>query len=346
MNGAFNISASGSMVLNISMNENVMYHDHGNMSLVPVGYEDFDLNGLSYLVVLDDRAPKLVLAPGTLETLASNELEAVNITVSINDDTHMPPGPLRMHSVFYRMGQPVEETRRVDQLNITAVVNAYTVYDGVVNFLPETTELMRSDILVVWFEATDRSGRALTGLGTATAPLNLGMTWVAFEPVFTDLSATPYRPQLGDNVVVYVRVANEGLLPGEMDVVLWDDEGLKLATQTVQLNTSEWVNVVWEVEAWKEGRLGLSVEIENHTPLVPIPLADIQPRDSDNANSSMATLSLSVLALVIAAVVLFMVNQRRAEREEAYHLERIRRIVNQRLPPPFPMELVETPQEE
>ena len=114
----------------------------------------------------------------------------------------------------------------------------------------------------------------------------------------------------------------------------------------MQLNTSEWVNVVWEVEAWKEGRLGLSVEIENHTPLVPIPLADIQPRDSDNANSSMATLSLSVLALVIAAVVLFMVNQRRAEREEAYHLERIRRIVNQRLPPPFPMELVETPQEE
>lgn len=346
MNGAFNISASGSMFLNISMNENVMYHDYGNMSVVPVGYEDFGLNGLSYLVVLDDRAPKLVLAPGTLEHLASNELEQVNITISINDDTHMPPGPLRMHSVFYRMGQPVEETRRVDELDITAVVNAYTVYDGVVNFLPEGTELTRSDILVVWFEATDRSGRALTGLGSSTAPLNVGMTWVAFEPVFTDLSATPYRPQLGDNVVVYVRVANDGLLPGEMNVVLWDDEGLQLANQTVQLNTSEWVNVVWEVEAWKEGRLGLSVEIENHTPLVPIPLADIQPRDSDNANSSMAAFSLSVLALVIAAVVLFMVNQRRAEREEAYHLERIRRIVNQRLPPPFPLELVETSQEE
>jgi len=41
-----------------------------------------------------------------------------------------------------------------------------------------------------------------------------------------------------------------------------------------------------------------------------------------------------------------MVNQRRAEREEAYHLERIRRIVNQRTPPPFPLELVETYQEE
>lgn len=346
MEGDIAISPSGTMELNISMNENVMYHDYGNVSVVPNGYDDFGLNALSYLVVLDDRAPKLVLAPGTLESLASNELEQVNITISVNDDTHMPPGPLKMHSVFYRMGQPVEETRRVDELNITAVVNAYTVYDGVVNFLPSETELTRSDILVVWFEATDRSGRALTGLGTASAPLNVGLTWVAFEPVFTDLSATPYRPQVGDNVVVYVRVANDGLLPGEMNVVLWDDEGLKLATQTVQLNTSEWINVVWEIEAWKEGRLGLSVEIENYTPMVPIPLADIQPRESDNANSSMATLSLSVLALVIAAVVLFMVNQRRAEREEAYHLERIRRIVNHRLPPPFPLELVQTPEEE
>ncbi len=346
MEGELNLSASGSVELNITMNENVMYHDHGNMSVRPVGFEAYDLNGLAYNVVLDDRAPKLVLSPGTLERLNSNELEAVEITVSVNDDTHMPPGPLRMHSVFYRMGQPLEGTQRVDELSVAEVVNAYTVYDGTVNFLPSSVDLTRSDILVVWFEAVDRSGRPLTGLGTATAPLNVGMTWVAFEPVFTDVSAKPYRPQVGDNVVVYVRVANEGLLPGETAVVLRDDEGRLLASQPVALATGEWVNVVWNVEAWKQGRLGLTVQLENHTPAIPVPLADIQAKDGDDANSSMAVLSLSVLAIVVAGAVLLIVNQKRAEREEVYHLERIRRIVSKRAPPPVPWQLVDTPQEE
>jgi hypothetical protein len=258
----------------------------------------------------------------------------------------MPPGPLRMHSVFYRMGQPLDGTQRVDELSVTEVVNAYTVYDGTVNFLPSGVNLTRSDILVVWFEAVDRSGRPLTGLGTATAPLNVGMTWVAFEPVFTDLSAKPYRPQVGDNVVVYVRVANDGLLPGETTVVLRDDEGRLLASQPVALATGEWVNVVWNVEAWKQGRLGLTVQLENHTPAIPVPLADIQAKEDDSSNSSMAVLSLSVLAIVVSGAVLLIVNQKRAEREEAYHLERIRRIVSKRTPPPVPWQLVDTPQEE
>jgi hypothetical protein len=344
--GILLLDASGSIVLNITMNENIMYHDYGNVSVIPSGYQNYSLNGLSYLVVLDDRAPKLVLSPGTLESLSSNALTEVPLTVSINDDTHMPPLPLAMHSVFYRMGQPVEGTQRIDFLNISEVMNAYTVYEGTINFQPENVVLTRSDILVVWFEATDRSGRSLTGLGTASAPLNIGLTWVAFEPVFTDLSATPYRPEVGDNIVVYARVANDGLLPGNMTVLLRDDEGQVLESTTLSLPTGSWVNVVWNVEAWKVGRLGLTVQIENHTPMVPVPLADIQSKENVNANSDMAVLSLSVLALVIAGIVLFIVRQQRAEREEAYHLERIRRIVQQRLPPPIPFDLAETTQEE
>jgi hypothetical protein len=60
----------------------------------------------------------------------------------------------------------------------------------------------------------------------------------------------------------------------------------------------------------------------------------------------MATISLSILALVVAGMVLFTVRQQRAQREERYHIERIRRIVSHRRPPPVPWELVETPQEE
>ena len=87
-------------------------------------------------------------------------------------------------------------------------------------------------------------------------------------------------------------------------------------------------------------------EIVNYTPVIPVPLADIQANDGDGSSSSMAMLSLSALSLLIASIVLFMVRQQRAQRDESYHLERIRRIVSHRLPPPVPLEILEAHQEE
>jgi hypothetical protein len=135
-------------------------------------------------------------------------------------------------------------------------------------------------------------------------------------------------------------------LAGDMTVILRDDEGRIMANESAYLGTGEWVNFVWNIEAWKAGRLGLNLEIVNHTPQVPVPLADIQAGEADNADSSMATLSLSALSLLVAGMVLFVVRQQRAQREEAYHLERIRRIVSLRRPPPKPFDLVDIPQEE
>ena len=172
------------------------------------------------------------------------------------------------------------------------------------------------------------------------------MTWYAFEPVLTEISATPFRPTVGENISIYARVANEGLLSGEMNVIVRDDEGRIIANETTSLSTGAWVNFVWNIEAWKAGRLGLTLEIVNHTPMVPVPLAIVQDDASDDTNSSMATLSLSALSLLVAGMVLFVVRQQRAQRDEAYHLERIRRIVSLRRPPPKPFDLVDIPQEE
>ena len=345
-NGNLNTTSIGVIEFNVSMNENVMYEDTGTFTVEPRGFDEREFQTLSYDLVVDDMAPKLVLEPGMLENLASNELEAVEVSLSINDDTDMPPGPLEMHAVYYRLGQPVGGTEMVFFLPLREVVNGFTVYNSTVNFLPVDVELTRSDVLIVWFEAADRSGRSLTGYGTQNAPMNVGLTWYAFEPVLSDISATPFRPKVGENVSIYARIANDGLLSGEMNVILRDDEGRIMANETTSLSTGEWVNFVWNVEAWKEGRLGLNLEIVNHTPQVPVPLADIKAGEADDANSSMATLSLSALSLLVAAMVLFVVRQQRAQRQEAYHLERIRRIVSHRRPPPKPFDLVDIPQEE
>jgi hypothetical protein len=344
--GALNMTNTGVIEFNVSMNENVLYDDSGTFTVDSQGFDERGFGRLYYDLVVDDMAPKLVLEPGMLDNLASNELELVEVSLSINDDTDMPPGALEMHAVYYRLGQPVAGTEKVFFLPQREVVNGFTVYDSAVNFLPTDVELTRSDVLIVWFEATDRSGRQLAGYGTRDAPLNVGLTWYAFEPVLSDLSATPFRPKVGENVSIYARVANDGLLSGEMNVILRDDEGRIMANETTTLSTGEWVNFVWNIEAWKEGRLGLSLEIVNHTPQIPVPLADIKAGETDDAGSSMATISLSALSLLVAAMVLFVVRQQRFQRDEAYHLERIRRIVSLRRPPPKPFDLVDIPQEE
>ena len=344
--GRFNLSGDGAMTFVVVMNENVLYNDHGSLSVVPEGFETHALNDLAYNLVVDDVAPKLVIAPGMLENFASNELNDVPITVSVSDDTHMPLTALEMTTVFYRMGQPVEGSRQTVRLPWNATVNEFTVYSGTVDFLPNGVELTRSDVLMVSFNATDRSGRELTGQGNRSVPLYVSLTWFAFEPVMTDLSANPRRPVVGENVSVYARVANDGLLGGEFQIILRDDEGRALTNATAYLDTGEWKNFVWNVEAWKEGRLGLNVEIVDHGPRIPVPLADTQPRQSDDASSGMAALSLSALSLLVAGMVLFIVRNQRAQREEAYHLERIRRIVSHRRPPPKPWDLVDTLQEE
>ena len=344
--GQVNLTNSGLVVFNVYMNENVLYADNGVFEVLPQGFDGHSVNNLSYNVVVDDAAPKLVIAPGVFDNHASNQLDAVPITVSISDDTHMPPTGLTMRSVMYRLGNPVEGSQQSFVLPVAETLNEFTIYNGTVNFLPSGVEFTRSDVLMVWFEAEDRSGRPLVGLGTATSMLNVGVTYYAFEPLLTELSATPFRPTVGENVSVYARIANNGLLPGEFQVVLRDDEGREHANETAYLGIGEWVNFVWNVEAWKEGRLGLSLEIVNHTPQIPVPLAAIQDGDAESTSGGMAVLSLSVLSLIVAAMVLFVVRQQRSQREEAYHLERIRRIVTLRRPPPVPLDLVDTPQEE
>ena len=109
---------TGVMNFTVAMNENILYDDEGLFSIAPDGFPGHDVNGLSYDVVVDDVAPKLVIAPG-MSRIRLERLNDVAITVSINDDTDMPPGPLEMHTLFYRLGQPVDGSQQTIALHLT-----------------------------------------------------------------------------------------------------------------------------------------------------------------------------------------------------------------------------------
>ena len=347
VSGNITHSATGIYNFSVIMREDVMYYDHGTVKVTLEGYGNYHVNSLNYSVVMDDMAPYLTLAPGVLETVSSDSLESVNVTLMVNDDTDMGDGPLFARFMYYRMGQPLTDEAGTVEVPLSTALQSQFVYEGTLDFsFPQDLEISRSDTLLVWFEGFDRSGRTLVGLGSVSQPLNIGLTWVAFEPTFTDISATPYRPLQGENVTIYVRLANEGLVSGNVVVNLRDDQGELLRSEELSLNSSEWVNLIWEIEAWKSGRLGLSVELENYTPMVPVPLADVKPYDGDSQSNSMALLSLSVLTLLITVSIFMVVRQKRLERQDALEIEKIRRIVNRRLPPPRPHELTESLQEE
>ena len=312
----------------LMMNENVMYHDNGTVRMVTQGMEVYGVNELEYNVVIDDRSPRLLLSSGMLDRVRSTDMNEVPVSIGIVDDTALDRTELTMHVSVYRAGELVPGSTHTVDLPLDEVNGSLHLFASTVDLNPNGVDMLRSDVLLVWFDVYDRSGRGLSGLGTESNPVSVGMEWVAFEPEITDLSATPFRPKVGDPLVVYVQVENLGALPGEVTLLMRDNEGTVLEEQHMEFNVSQQIRTVWTVDAWAEGRLGLTVELVNITPRIPVPLADVGAEEADNTAGEMAVLSLSVLAVVVALCVLLVVQFNRTQREEAYQIERIRRIVN------------------
>ena len=346
LSGDVRLSPTSITELALRMNENVLYHDNGTVRVVAQGMDVYGINDLEYNVVIDDVEPRLLLSAGMLDRVLSNEMNDVPVSIGIVDDTALDRSELAMHVSIFRVGETVQGSEHTVLLPLREVNNTLHVFSSTVDLNPNGLEILRSDVLLVWFDVLDRSGRGLSGMGAEGNPVTVGMDWVAFEPEITELSVTPFRPKVGDLLMVYVQVENLGVLPGEAKLLLRDNEGTILEEQAMLFNLSQPVRTVWTIEAWAEGRLGLTVELVNVTPRIPLPLADVGPREADNSAAKMAVTSLSVLAVLIAISVLFVVRHNRGEREEAYQIERIRRIVDAPTEPQQPKLLVQLYEEQ
>ena len=93
-----------------------------------------------------------------------------------------------------------------------------------------------------------------------------------------------------------------------------DDEGRVLNETFLTLESGQTSAIDWTVEAWKEGRLGLTLELVNRSPLVTIPMAAIEPYEEADGTSSMVTASLSILGIVVIISAVFIIRNRRIEK--------------------------------
>tara|TARA_B100000902_G_scaffold393934_1_gene449191 strand:- start:744 stop:1388 length:645 start_codon:yes stop_codon:yes gene_type:complete len=206
--------------------------------------------------------------------------------------------------------------------------------------------LVKNDLISVWFSGEDLSGRSLNGIGTEDEPFSPNFQWVAFEPQFENILVTPYRPSVGEEVEIFVRVSNVGLLGGNMTVECYDNMGRVITQNSSFIESGSWVDFVWDIEAWQTGRLGLTVRIVNHTGNVPVPVADVQEFEQKSSQSTTA-LGFAGLVVLLSGGILIAAILRRRERMNLFTVDQVdKALARSGHPPPRPKDLVELTQEE
>ena len=248
---------------------------------------------------------------------------------------------------FTRSGIEIENSAGEASIEYLSGTTPTYTFSSSVNLQPSNESLLlKNDQLVVWFSGFDMSGRAISGFGTEQQPLTPQFQWIAFEPQFEDIIVTPYRPVLGEQLSIFVRVSNVGILSGNMTVECYDDLGRLLASNSSTIEGGSWVDYEWEVEAWQTGRLGITVKIVNFTGNVPVPVADVQiyqPQDGQSAT----TLGFAGLIFLLSSGIFIASILRRREKINEFTSNQVHQAMDQRTtPPPRPKDLVDLTQEE
>jgi hypothetical protein len=245
-----------------------------------------------------------------------------------------------MHWTFLRLGQPIEGSEGSAEVPLSAGTGTTNTYSGTVDMRPNgSVALERTDRLSVWFSASDLAGRDVSGFGTSSIPLSPAFRWVAFEPRFDNIVVTPYRPIVGENISIFVRVANEGLVNGSVTVHLVDADGRILESNTSELVPGSWAEHTWSLEPWTTGRLGLSVVLVDVTGNIPLPMGEVQAQP-DSRRGGLDSLGFAVLVVILAAGVLAFSVYRRQEKMADYTRKQVDAVLfAQNLPPPRPKDL-------
>jgi len=249
-----------------------------------------------------------------------------------------------LHWCYVRGGVVVPASRTSIPMQHEGTSDTASSFSAVLDVESQGVEFEKSDRLSVWFTHSDRAGNLLSGQGTELSPLDVYIVWMAYEPTPISIESTPYRPVLGELISIEFTLENMGFLNGTTDVYLLDADGLLLGNATFMLEPDERESVVWTVEAWDVGRLGMVIQLDDDDLLIPVPLADVIAEDAD-AKSSNSELGLNILLVLLAAgAVIASILMRRQRIRSLY--DEYDYFEDEDLAPPRPAGLDDTDQEE
>ena len=341
----FSFSATGNVSISLHLNSSILKHLQATLDLEVIGIPQF-ISFRTFNITFDRENPHLSIPPGILSHVDSNSLENQEVIVIVSDEVGMNKTSLEMHWHFTRAGIEVENSAGSAPLDYLSEAGPTYTFSSRVNLQPtDDSLLVKNDQLVVWFSGQDMSGRTISGVGTEGLPLMPQFRWVAFEPQFENIIVTPYRPAVGEQLSIFVRVSNVGILSGNMTVECYDDLGRVLASNSSMIGGS-WVDYEWEVEAWKTGRLGITVKIVNYTGDVPVPVADVQAYQQEGSQTA-SKLGFAGLVFLLSSGMFVAAILHRREKNNQFTSHQVHSAMDHRTqPPPRPKDLVELTQEE
>lgn len=337
---------SGSVESILHLDETVLNLQRAALEVEVVGLPTFQSSSV-FNITFDGDAPLLSIPPGVLSQVDSNAMDAVEVTLMVSDEFGVNRSSVDMNWHFTRAGQIIAQTSGSSNIPFLSQTSTTSTFSSQVHIeLPDTSLLEKNDRLIVWFTGKDLSGRLFSGFATAEAPVTPNFRWIAFEPQFENIVATPYSAKVGEEVSIFVRVSNIGILAGNMTVECYDDTGTLLSSNTSYLEGGTWVDHVWQVEAWKTGRLGLTVRIVNHTGNVPVSMANVEEYDQRKGDTTTA-LGFAGLVFLLCGGILIAAILRRREQINQFTVDQVYFALDRSsLPPPRPKDLVELTQEE
>ena len=100
------------------------------------------------------------------------------------------------------------------------------------------------------------------------------------------------------------------MINGESNLTLIDEDGKVLQQVNFTLMAGMKYQYSFEIEAWKEGDLGLRLQLDGQDSTL-VPISSVQTRSDDSTNSQATLLGLSFLSIFIAGILLFIANSRR-----------------------------------
>lgn len=312
--GIENFSSNGQYQILITIESLVMVNDEGTLTFSIIGMNDWNSNSLELSIVLDDQKPRGVLPQGIFENLRSNALEEVELIFVVDDAGGIGVHDTVMYIQLFRAGKPVDGMNKSFILTGEMTGMSRTTFADLINLSFTDFIFERGDSFEIWFNVVDNAGYTMSGLGSQEQPYRFGITLVAFEPAFQDILVEPYRAKVGQELTISIDVVNPGLLSGSTNLILRNDEGKILNSTELLLESGQTQRIQWTVEAWKEGRLGLTIELENRTPQISIPMAAVEPFDVEDETSAMVNVGLSILAIVVLVFVFIIRRNQKVEK--------------------------------
>ena len=346
--GVTELATDGSIHLILAIDDDIVKHRTATLELF-ISATDIEIpQPLIINITVDDSPPMVTVPAGYMTTIDSDKMNNVEVVALVSDSAGIRNTNITMHWHFRRVDQILMGSQGQVAIPYHSHSGTTTTFSAMVDMtLQDQSILQAFDRVEIWFETTDKAGYELQGYGTSLLPIKPLFRWIDFEPRFDIIQATPYRPTIGEEINITTRVVNEGVLGGEVTLHLVDSEGTIHATENIYLESGEWQQFYWTIEAWKTGRLGLSLQIINHTGEVPIPLANVAINQQQSVSSASGLLGLSILMVVFSSIGLFMASQKRKRAMNEYEMNRTEWLVAiHSTAPPRPVDLDDNSQEE